>query len=447
MSVIDIPLEPARHVHCLALPGFVWAGSLGFARIVVMRDKDLYAQILGIQHPWMVREVDLDLEGGEVCVHVCYDPQCALRCPECGEEAPGYDSRERRWRHLDTCQYRTILVAEVPRCRCPDHDVRQVKVPWAEPGSRFTALFESLVIDWLREASMAAVSRRLGVSWDQIDGIMHRAVDRGLERREEISPKHIGIDETSFKKRHRYVTVVQDQETGNVLHVAEGRSSEGLDDFYESLDEKGVSEIESVSMDMHQPYVQSTLNHVLGAEEKICFDKFHVAQHLGNAVDKVRREEHKELLGEGDDTLKGTKYLWLRNPEKMKEEDWTFLKVLREYALRTARAWALKEMAMTLWDYVKRGWAMKAWKAWLSWAQRCRLDPMCKVAKTVKRHLWGIINAIVLKRNNARCESLNTKIQKLKKWACGYRNPKRFKTIILFHLGGLDLYPARTRLS
>lgn len=412
-----------------------------------MKDKDLYAQILGIQPPWVVREVDLDLEGGKVCISVCYDPQSCLRCPVCGSEVPGYDTRERSWRHLDTCQYKTIVVAEIPRCRCSEHGVRQLDVPWAEPGSRFTVLFEALVIDWLRETSMAGVSRRLGVTWDQIDGVMRRAVQRGLERREKTSPKHIGVDETSFKKGHQYITVVQDHESGNVLHVTEGRGRKTLDDFYETLGKERVSGIESVSMDMSQAYIQSTLTHVPGAEKKICFDKFHVAKQLGDAVDKVRRQEHKQLMGEGDETLKGTKYLWLRNPEKMKPKDWWSLEGLRECALRTARAWAIKELAMTLWDYVSRGWAVKAWKAWLSWAQRCRLDPMTQVAKMVKRHLWGIINAIVLKRDNARCESLNAKIQKLKRWACGFRNPERFKRIIMFHLGGLDLYPARIRRS
>lgn len=413
----------------------------------MMRDKDLYAQILGIQKPWVVREVDLDLKGGEVRVYVNHDPQVSLRCPECGAEVPGYDTRERQWRHLDTCQYKTILVAEVPRCRCPEHGVRQVDTPWAEPGSRLTALFEALVIDWLREASMPAVSRRLGVSWDQIDGVMKRGVKRGLERREEVSPRHLGADETSFKKRHQYVTVVQDQESGHVLHVGQGRGRETLDEFYETLGKERLSRVESVSMDMHQPYIRSTLAHVPEAEKKICFDKFHVAVHLGEAVDKVRRQEHKQLTGRGDETLKGTKYLWLRNPEKMKDKDWWTLEGLKDCALRTARAWAIKEFAMTLWDYVSRGWAMRAWKSWLTWAQRCRLDPMTKAAKTVKNHLWGIINAIVLKRDNARCESLNAKIQKLKRWACGYRNPERFITVIMFHLGGLDLYPARIRRS
>ena len=406
-----------------------------------MRDKDLYAQILGLQPPWMVREVALNLDGGEVVVHVQHDPQVPLACPECGSKAPGYDTRERRWRHLDTCQYHTILAAEVPRCRCSEHGVRQVSVPWGGPGSRFTALFEALVIDWLKETSMSAVGRNLGLSWDQIDGIMQRAVKRGLARREKTFPARLGVDETSFRKRHDYVTVVQDQDSGDVLHVGDGRGRDGIDSFYEGLDEDQLKGIASVAMDMHQPYIQSTLEYVPDAEGKIAFDKFHVAKHLGDAVDKVRRQEHKDLRLAGDETLKGTKYVWLQNPENMKAKTAAVLDGLRDLALRTARAWALKEFAMTLWGYVRRGWALRAWKGWLSWAQRCRLQPMVETARTIRNHLWGIINAIVLQVTSAGSESLNAKIQKLKRWACGFRSRNRFKTAILFHFGGLDLYP------
>ena len=274
-----------------------------------MQDKDLYAQILGIQRPWVVRAVDLDLPGGEVVVHVQHDRQVALRCPECGAEAPGYDSRERRWRHLDTCQYRTILAAEVPRCKCPEHGVRQVAVPWGETGSRFTALFEAVVIDWLKVTSLAAVSRNMGLTWDQLDGIMQRAVRRGLQRREATPPTALGVDETSFKRRHEYVTVVQDQHSGNV-DVADGRGRAALDAFYEGLDDPRLGGLESIAMDMHQPYIQSTLDHVPGARQKIAFDKFHVAKHLGDAVDRVRREEHRELKEADKATVTRTKYLW-----------------------------------------------------------------------------------------------------------------------------------------
>jgi transposase len=277
--------------------------------MAIMRDKELYAKILGLEPPWVVREVTLNLEEGEVVVHVEHDPRMGLSCPECGGEAPGYDTRERRWRHLDTCQYRTILAAEVPRCRCPEHGVHQVRVPWGESGTRFTSLFEALVIDWLKETSMSAVGRNLGLTWDQIDGIMQRGVKRGLERRAKAFPQHIGVDETSFQKRHAYVTIVQDQESGDVLHVGDGRGRDGLDAFYKGMDEQQLSGIASVAMDMHQPYIQSTLAFVPEADKKIAFDKFHVAKHLGDAVDKVRRREHKELQRAGDETLKGTKYI------------------------------------------------------------------------------------------------------------------------------------------
>ena len=156
-----------------------------------MRDKDLYAQILGIQAPWLVREVALNLNEGEVVVHVHHDPQVSLTCPKCGSDVPGYDTRERRWRHLDTCQYRTILAADVPRCSCSEHGVHQITVPWGEAGSRFTAMFEAVVIDWLRETSISAVGRNLGLSWGQLDGIMQRAVKRGLDRREATLPSHL----------------------------------------------------------------------------------------------------------------------------------------------------------------------------------------------------------------------------------------------------------------
>ena len=407
-----------------------------------MRDKELYARILGVEAPWHVREVDLELQAGEVTIYLEIKQKESLRCPVCGKESSGYDSRERRWRHLDTCQYRTIIVAEVPRVRCPEHGVRQISVPWSEPGSRFTALFEALVIDWLQEASMSAVGRQLTLSWDEVDGIMARAVRRGLDRRKRIMPKRIGVDETSFQKRHEYVTIVSDHDSGHVLYVADDRRQESLDGFYEDLEDDQLASIESVAMDMWKAYINSTREYVPDADSKIAFDKFHVAGHLGDAVDKVRRREHKLLQQQGRDDLTRTKYLWLKNPEKMDEERWRDFKSLRESSLKTARAWAIKELAMTLWGYVSRTWAEKAWRKCLSWAMHSRLEPVKKVARMLKEHLWGILNAIVLGVNNAKSEGINFKIQKLKSRACGYRNRDRFRRAIYFHLGGLDLYPA-----
>jgi transposase len=363
-------------------------------------------------------------------------------CPKCGQPCPGYDTRRRSWRHLDTCQFKTIVDADVPRVECPTHGVVQIEVPWAEPGSGFTALMEALVIDWLKEASIQAVARRMHLSWDQVDGIMQRAVERGLARRGDVSPVRIGVDETSFQKRHEYVTIVTDLVTSEVLYVADNRTKDSLEGFFADLEPADLLRLEVISMDMWEPYISVVEYFVHQAEEKICFDKFHVAKYLGDAVDKVRRAEHRELMQSGDDSLLGTKYAWLKNPESMSKKMTAFLGSLKRLALRTARAWALKEHAMCLWHYVNRGWARKAWQAWISWAMRSRLEPIKRVARMVRDHIEGIINAIVLGATNAAAESVNAKVQRVKRMACGFRNRDRFRAAIYFHLGGLDLRPA-----
>ncbi len=407
-----------------------------------MHDRKLYAQILGIERPWAVKSVELDRVQRKVRVTLEVKKRKRLPCPERGKQCPKDYSRMRRWRHLDTCQYQTILVAPVPRVQCREHGVRQIKVPWAEPGSQFTALFEALAIDWLKEASISAVADLLSVSWDEADGIVQRAVARGLERREATIPSRIGVDEKAFRRGQDYVTIVSDQAQGTVLYVADARKQESLDVFYKQFERDALASVQSVAMDMWQPYIASTREYIPDASKKIAFDKFHIAKHLGDAVDKVRRQENKELLKEGDERLKGSKYVWLRNPDSMDDEKWADFASLRKSRLRTARAWALKETAMELWRYKSRGWAEKAWKRWYGWAIRSRLEPMKKVARMIKRHWDGVINAVITKVTNAGAEGINSVIQWVKSTARGFRNPKRFKNAIYFHLGGLDLYPA-----
>lgn len=227
-----------------------------------MRDKDLYARIPGIKSPWQVSSVELDVTEGDVTAEVEQEVGMRACCPGSGKESPGYDSRRRRWRRwrqLDSCQYMTITLA---------------------------------------------VSRLMKLSWNAIDGIMQSAVERGLSRREEVSVAHPGIDETSFRKRHDYVTVVTDQQAGTVMYVGEGRKKEGLKDWYGVLSEERREAIESVLMDMRPACINATLESVPGAQEKIAFDKFHVARYLGLAVDKVGCQEHKALMKEGYEDLK-----------------------------------------------------------------------------------------------------------------------------------------------
>ena len=229
---------------------------------------------------------------------------------------------------------------------------------------------------------------------------------------------------------------------GHVLHVADGRGKESLEEFYKQFDREQLARIQTVAMDMWEPYIRVSTQYVADAQEKIAFDKFHVAGHLGDAVDRVRRAEHRRLAGADDQRLKGSRYRWLTNPENMDEERWEQFAELRDSALQTARAWGYKEHAMTLWAYRSRAWARKAWLAWYRSAIRCRLEPVKRVARMIKRHLDGIVTTVVDKVTNARAESINAGIQKVKYSARGFRNRKRFRNAIYFHLGGLDLYPA-----
>ena len=216
-----------------------------------MTETTLYERLLGIERPWRVHGVRLALEEGDVEVGVEFVGE-RLLCPACGAACPGYDRRPRLWRHLDTMQYRTLVRAEVPRVRCREHGVQQVPVPWADAQSRFTALFEVMVIEWLKVASIAAVARRCRLSWDQVAGIQERAVTRGLSRRAVSAAALVGVDETSFQRRHEYVTVVNDltQSEPRVLYVADGRDGAALDGYVDAVGEAGCEHIEMVAMDM-----------------------------------------------------------------------------------------------------------------------------------------------------------------------------------------------------
>jgi transposase len=407
-----------------------------------MHDTTLYASILGVVEPWKVTEVRTELDQGQIVVHVEMPASTSPSCPKCGETGRRHDHRERRWRHLPTCQYQTILEVSVPRVRCAEHGVLQVSVPWAEENSAFTALMEALVISWLKEASISAVAHLMDLTWDQVDGIMQRAVRRGLARRENSELRRIGVDETSFQKRHEYVTVVTDLDSRRVLYVADDRKASSLQGFFDQHEPAELLSIEVVAMDMWKPYIATVQANLWRADDKICFDKFHVAKHLGDGVDQVRRQEQRQLVAEGDATLTGSKYRWLQNPERMAASAFAALDRLKSMALKTARAWALKEHAMCLWTYVSKGWARRAWRAWVAWAMRSRLEPMKRVARMVSEHLDGIVNAIVHQATNAASESINARIQRVKRMACGFRNRERFRNAIYFHLGGLDMSPA-----
>jgi len=330
----------------------------------------------------------------------------------------------------------------VPRSDCTEHGARVVRLPWAEAGSRFTLLFEAIAIEWLKHASQKAVSEQMNLSWHEIHGIMKRAVERGLNRRKLENISNIGIDEKAFRTGYSYMTLVNDLDRGCVLYVAEGREQSSLDPFWSALTPDQLNGIQAVAMDMWEAYLNSIRAHLPGADQKVVFDKFHIAQHLGEAVDLVRRAEQKSLKAIGDNRLTGTRYQWLKNPKRLKSNERYQFAQLRGSHLKTARAWALRQAAMTLFDYTYPASARKHFHWWHGWAVRSRLKPMKKVAGMMKRRFENIITYLQHRITNATSESINAKIQWVKYTARGFRNKNNFKDAIYFHAGGLNMSPS-----
>jgi len=404
--------------------------------------EEFYSNLLEIEWPWEVKEILRDGKMREVSVHVEYDTSEDTKCPTCGKTGSIHDRKTRKWRHLDSCNHKTIIESKIPRVKCPEHGVLQIKVPWAEKNSRFTLELERHVCRWLKAASIKYVADIFRLSWDEVAGILGRAVRRGLKKREKIATRNIGIDETSYQKRHEYVTVILDKESNTVLDVLEDRKAETLGTWLKTQETADLTQLSSISMDMWDPFIKAVKENIDGSDELVAFDRYHVAQHFNKAVDKVRAQEHREMIREyGESRLTGTKYEWLRTSAKTDNRTGdrpAFLRLSR-LNMRTARAWRMKETASILWNFEYLGVAEKRWKELLRWIARSRLAPMIKVGRMIKSYFWGIMNAIRLKTSNAMLEAVNAGIQRIKRMACGFRNRNRFRMAILFHFGGLDL--------
>lgn len=400
-----------------------------------------YALLLGIGSPWEVKTVELKLAEKKVEIELGWQWGAAAKCPECGRECSIHDSApERTWRHLDTMQFTTLIRARTPRANCPEHGVKTMTVPWAAPQGRFTLHFERFAIEVLLAcASVSQACELLGINWDTAQEIMRRAVARGLEQRQLEGLKYLGMDEKSFKRGQSFITLLTDLEQSRVLDVVAERTTEAATQLWTTLSPEQKQAVEAVAVDMWDPFIRTLQREVPDAD--IVHDKFHVSKYLGEAVDKVRRQEHKELMAQGDETLKGTRQLWLYNPQNFSEDQAVEFTALKDLQLKVARAWAAKELFSKFWAYRAEGWARRFFKDWFGWVSRSRLKPVIEVAQMLKRHLEHLLTYLKHHITNAVTEGLNSKIQSLKSAARGFRNFQNYRIRILFFCGKLNLYP------
>jgi len=406
-----------------------------------MDEREFCENLLDLKPPWTVWKVVLDRDKHTLDIYVDHSKGIKFPCPECGMESIVYDHQDERvWRDKDSVDFETYIHAKPPRIRCPEHGIILATIPWSEKSSRFTTRFETHAIEVLQSTDVTKASTILETSWDQAWHIMDKAVKRGLSRK--ISnPEIIGIDEKSYGKHHNYVTIVYNLIKPGVEYVSFDRKKSSINRYYRTLDREKRKHIQAVSMDMWKPYIMSTKRYVKDADTKIVFDRFHISKHMNQALDDVRKQENTRLRKSGNDTLTGTKYIWLYSGENLPKKYRKIFDDLKNSDLKTARAYSIKENLRNPWNCNTVEEAKAFWERWYFWATHSRLEPVIKKAKMIKDHISGVMTYFIHRITNATAEGMNSKIATIQKMAYGFRNKEHFRTAIYFHCGDLQLYP------
>jgi transposase len=345
-----------------------------------------------------------------------------LTCPACGHRVRGrFEEKHRKWRHLGLGGFQVILCGPIRRMRCPRCEtVRTEEVPWARPGGHFTRPFEDAVGFLAQKLDHTSVSELLGIAWRTVGRIAERLVNEKLDADRFENLRRIGVDEISYLKGHRYLTVVVDHDTGRAIWAAEGKSSETLSAFFTELGPERAKQIEIVSIDMSKAFIKAVEEGLPLA--KIVFDRFHVARLAQDAVTEVRRSEMRKLPRDEKASLKRTRWVLLKRPENRTAEDEEKLANIQKTNAAVYRAMLLKESFLEIFEHTDPDKAERDLDAWLKWAARCRLGPFVRLGRTVRRYSRGILAFIDSRLTNARLEGMNNKIRLLSHRAYGFHS-------------------------
>ena len=405
-----------------------------------MNQKMLFTAALGLASPWEVVEVAFDPVQGRIDFHVGFDPGSRFACPHCGaEQQPVHDTRERAWRHLNFFQYQAYIHAPVPRVRCDAcTKTTQIEVPWARPNSGFTLLMEALLVTMCKAMPVRQVAQLFGVSDMRIWRTLDHYVDQARAQEDFSGAVSIGIDETAARRGHNYISLFHDLDAPRLLFACEGRKAEVVAQFADDLEAHGAcsEQVRNVCIDMSTSYRAGLGEHIPWAA--ITFDEFHVIQLVNKAVDEVRRQEVKAVP-----ELKRSRYIWLKDKHDWSRKQLVQFIDLRALNLKTYRAFRIKESLREIFRTAQSATdAEILLDGWYSWARRCRLEPIKKVAKTLKDHWQGILNAFDSKLTNGRVEAANSLIQAAKAKARGYGTTRHLITISYLVAGKLTQLPA-----
>jgi len=401
--------------------------------------KKVWARLLGVEKA-VIEGVVYDEEANAVVASVRPARGQRLRCGICQRRCGRYDAGEgrRRWRTLDLGELKAYLEADAPRVSCPQHGVVVAHVPWARHGAGHTRSFDDQVA-WLAvHTSRTAVTEVMRIAWRTVGAICARVA---AERRAAVQPfaalRRIGIDEISYKRGHRYITIVVDHDTGRLIWARPGHDEPTLVAFFELLGQERCRRIAFVSCDQAE-WIDRTLRRYCPRAIR-CADPFHVVRWATDALDEVRRQTWNAARRSGlvrdAKQLKRARYALWKAAENLTARQRGHLAQIQRTNRTLYRAYLLKEQLREVFRH--RGTAaLRLLEAWLSWARRCRIPSFIELAKRIARHREQIEATLVHGLSNALVESVNTRIRLLTRLAFGFRNPEALIGLAMLKLGG-----------
>jgi transposase len=395
--------------------------------------QDLFSQALNLSEPWYVKDIDFSQDQGRLDIYIDFPTGSVFKCPDCGNTGiKAYDTdRDRTWRHLDFFQHKAYIHCRVPRVKCSRCGVKTVAVPWARPGVGFTLLFEAFALVLVRDMPVKAAARILREHDTRIWRVLHYYVQYARRKENFSEVSQIGTDETSWKKRHQYVSVFVDLKESRTIYVTPGRDHTTLKSFRNDFEEHGgsIKQVKDFCIDMSPAFKVGVEEYF--PEAAITYDRFHVMKIMNQALDEVRRQEQAK-----NDHLRNSRFVWLKNPERLTEKQRNTLNDLTIMNLKTARAYRLRLTLREFWEQPAE-LAELFLKKWYFMATHSRLQPVIEAARTIKRHWVGIINYHKSRINNGILEGMNSLIQAARAKAKGYRSVENFITIIYLVTGKL----------
>jgi transposase len=400
----------------------------------------VWRRLLGVDDRTVIEQIEFDEASDAVVAHVRPRRSKKLRCGRCGRRASGYDQGEgrRRWRALDLGEVRSLLEADAPRVNCAEHGPTVAQFPWARHGAGHTRAFDD-VVAWLAvHTSKTAVVELVRIAWATVGAIVTRVVEEARSRADPFDGlRRIGIDEVSYKRGHRYLTVVVDHDTGRLVWAAKGHDKKTLEGFFDLLGGDRCSGVRLVSCDAAE-WIGDVVRERCG-NAIICLDAFHIVKWCTDALDEVRRETWNEARRNGMRAhardLKGARYALWKNPEDLTVRQEAKLAWVATVNRRLYRAYLLKEQLRAV-IAVKGVRGLVMLEAWLGWAARCRIPAFVELGRRIRKNLAGVEAALLHNLSNALVESTNTKLRVLTRLAYGFREPEHLIALALLDRGG-----------